>query len=132
MEHPHPQPPPATLHVVWPEHVRTDGQLTGPRVEPFPAEQPTELPPDYPLCKWEERFDICQMNAILHMLEHLTQGLPKPLGRMLLRRADQFPLLHGHFAPYVGGLGFHAEEGEIIGKDECWHRNEDGSSVRLW
>ena len=51
---------------------------------------------------------------------------------MLLRRADQFPLLHGHFAPYNGCLGFHAEEGEIIGMDSCWHVNEDGSMVQLW
>ena len=33
---------------------------------------------------------------------------------------------------YTVRLGFHAEEGEVIGMDECWHRKEDGSTVRLW
>ena len=125
------------MHVVWPEPAPTDVLRSG--FEPIPSfagtltpEELAALPPEYPQCKWEERFDICQMHAILHMLQHLTSGVPSPLRRMLLRRADQFPLLHGHFAPYNGRLGFHAEEGEIIGMDSCWHRNEDGSTVQLW
>jgi len=88
--------------------------------------------PGYVPCKWEERFDICQMQAILHLLEHLTAGLPGAIRRMLLRRADQFPMLHGRFAPFHGRLGFHAEEGEVIGPGECWEEGENGERVRLW
>jgi len=121
------------MHVVWPEPGTIEVQRTGFVTEHLTAEElAAELPPEFPLCKWEERFDICQMHAILHMLAHLTSGLPSPLRRMLLRRADQFPKLHGHFAPYNDRLGFHAEEGEVIGMDECWHRNEDGTTERLW
>ncbi len=130
MEHASPHQP-ATMRMVWPEHTPAPAWRTGYEL-PLSSMTDPEADPDYPLCKWEERFDICQMHAILHMLAHLTSGLPGPLRRMLLRRADQFPKLHGHFAPYNGRLGFHAEEGEVIGMDECWHRNEDGTTERLW
>ncbi len=120
------------MHVVWPERAPFDGERTGFVCEPDFVGSLDDGPPEIPLCKWEERFDVVQMHAILHMLAHLTSGLPGPLRRMILRRADQFPKLHGHFAPYNGRLGFHAEEGEVIGMDECWHRYEDGTTERLW
>ena len=122
------------MHVVWPEHTDASFWRTGYEVHPSSAE---DLAADleeagYPFCKWEERFTICEMHAILHMLEHLAQDLPSPVRRMLLRRADQFPLLHGQFAPYNGRLGFHAEEGEIIGPGECWRVLPNGEREQLW
>ncbi|MEO8068254.1 MAG: hypothetical protein ABI599_11230 [Flavobacteriales bacterium] len=88
---------------------------------------------NYVPSRWEERFDICEMEAILHMLHHLVQGLPGFLGRALLRRASRLPKLHGHFGPYNGKLGFHAEESaEVIGMGEMWRVNEAGERERIW
>ncbi len=120
------------MHVVWPERAPFDGERTGLVCNPdFPGNL-ADLPSDIPLCKWEERFTICEMQAILHMLEHLTRGLPGAVRRMLLRRADQFPKLHGHFALFHGRLGFHAEEGEAFGPGECWMVGENGEREQLW
>ena len=65
------------------------------------------------------------------MLDHLCQGLPAPLRRLLLRRAARHPKLHGHFAPHMACLGFHAEEGEIIGMKECWWVPDSGPTGTL-
>lgn len=99
-----------------------------------PAEiEARSLEHDYVPSLWEERFNMGQVDAILHMLHHLTQGLPGFLRRALLRRASRFPKLHGHFAPYGGKLGLHAEESpEVIGMSECWRLNGKGERERLW
>ena len=34
--------------------------------------------------RWEERFDICEVHAILHMPHHLTQGLFHPASAGML------------------------------------------------
>ncbi len=120
------------MRIVWPE---TTDPLEMPTCYEFPGTSPEEgasQDPSIVFCKWEERFGVCEIQAILHMLNHLSKGLPGPLRRLLLRRAGRFPKLHGHFAPYVGCLGFHAEEGEIIGMDECWRELENGQRERLW
>ena len=116
--------PAAKLRVVWPAPATVAADtLNG---VDLPSMTPEELEAynmehGYIPSRWEERFDICEMHAILHMLHHLTQGLPGFLGRALLRRASHLPKLHGHFALYNGKLGFHAEESaEVVGMSESW------------
>ncbi len=86
----------------------------------------------FPTCAWEERFDMCEMDAIMQMLHHLTSGLPGFLRTALLRRASRLPGLHGRFAPYYGTLSFHAEEGEVIGKSEMYVETSAGTLVKRW
>jgi hypothetical protein len=125
---------PSAMRVVWPQREQPQPQFSGFDVRPVSADELAAFGADeqYVPCKWEERFDICEMQAILHMLHHLTQGLPSPLRRWLLRRAGRLPKLHGHFGPFCGGLGFHAEEGEVIGMGETWRVMEKGVRERLW
>ena len=86
----------------------------------------------FPTSAWEERFDMCEMDAILQMLHHLTSGLPGFLRNALLRRASRLPGLHGRFAPYYGTLSFHAAEGEVVGKSETWVITSTGERVKRW
>lgn len=81
----------------------------------------------------EERFDGCQLDAMLHLLQHLTRGLPGFARNWLLRRASALPHLHGHFGPLHGRLGFHAADNtEAIGMSACWGGQPDGTKYRLW
>ncbi len=134
MKRKHPYAPVPVLHVVWPEHAPSSLERDSSLVCPASADKLAALHAgnDTIPCKWEERFDICEMQAILHMLEHLSKGLPGAVRRMLLRRADQFPKLHGSFAPFHGELGFHAEEGEVIGMGHCWREGPNGDLEQLY
>ena len=83
--------------------------------------------------KWEERFAMCQLDAILHMLHHLTRGLPVFARRWFLKRASKFPRLHGHFAPLHADLGFHASEcDEAFGMSSSWVVMADGTHKQRW
>ena len=127
--------PAATLHVVWPEHPQ-------PATSPNSAEEaftsitdftPLEQDGDYVPSKWEERFSMSEIQALLFMLEHLTQGLPGAVRRMLLRRADQFPKLHGRFAPHLGRLSFHADDSfEVVCIPEHYVVHANGERERMW
>ena len=126
MEHQPTPLPDGPLRMVWPEPDTLADDYRASLLRALAADP-------YPASRWEERFDICELDAILHMLHHLTHRLPGFLRRALLRRASQLPKLHGHFAPYNGKLGFHAEESaEVIGMSERWRVNEKGEQERLW
>ncbi|MBL0126574.1 MAG: hypothetical protein IPP83_03755 [Flavobacteriales bacterium] len=126
MEHQPTPLPDSQLRMVWPEPGTAPDEYLSSLLRAMEADP-------YPASRWEERFDICQMDAILHMLHHLTHRLPGFLRRYVLRRASRLPKLHGRFAPYNGHLGFHAEESaEVIGMSESWRVNEKGEQERLW
>ena len=106
------------MHIVWPVKDRDAGE---PEEDALPASA------------WEERFDICQIDAILHILDQLTKGLPGAMRRWLLRRASRLPGLHGRFAPYHRRLAFFADDSyEMIGMSEQWIVHENGVREKRW
>ena len=129
---PGPQPEPG---VVWPGPEQGERLSSGFELRPTTIEElaALDVEPDYVPSRWEERFDMCEIDAILHMLHHLTRKLPGFARRWVLRYASKFPRLHGHFGPLHGNLAFHAEESpEAIGMSACWRVNADGTNEVLW
>ncbi|MFZ1688018.1 MAG: hypothetical protein WAU70_11380 [Flavobacteriales bacterium] len=87
---------------------------------------------EYVPCKWEERFELTEIDKMLHLLDHLIEGLPAKQQKELLLKASTLPGLHGRFAPHEGCLSFHAVEGEVIGKSETWVTYENGERKKMW
>ena len=121
---------PSPLHVAWSSHHALAAQRTGYTVDAADQDVPDG---DEEHSKWEERFDICQLDAILHMLHHLTKNLPGFARRWVLRRASTLPHLHGHFGPMHGTLAFHAADSyEAIGMSTTWRVHADGTHEEMW
>ena len=87
---------------------------------------------EYVPSRWEERFDLMQIDAMLHLLDILLMGLPAREQEHLLRKASLLPGPCGQFGPFQGHLGFRSVEGEEFGLSETWVTNDHDERRKMW